>query len=170
MPEPANPSRIGPPYRSAVSAPFIWPPKPLPTEADRPESSTAIVESPSQRANPPLRVPRRTRVRSAWAEIEQFWFDPIILPLDRRIEQTGWMPELIDDSCDRCGRSIGLHEGDEFGCSACRGSRPPWQRLIRLGPYTSPLSDWILDIKFQQWQSGARGLGLRLAERLVHSG
>ncbi len=68
--------------------------------------------------------------------------------------------------CRRCGQSSGPHATTDAGCPACLGRRPPWRRVVRLGAYRPPLSDWIVAMKFAgAWQWGP-WLGRRLAEQV----
>jgi len=85
-----------------------------------------------------------------------------------RIE--GWAPDAAGAYCQRCGGSVGPYESDGEGCPACRTKRLPWERAIRLGAYTGPIRQAVLDLKFHGWrQTGkelGRALGVRVGEAL----
>lgn len=77
-----------------------------------------------------------------------------------------WRPDPLDAYCPRCGASIDASGQTPRGCPFCVGRRWAWDRLIRLGPYTPPLREWITAIKFDgQWRWVQR-LGAELALQL----
>lgn len=78
----------------------------------------------------------------------------------------GWTPEPIDAACPRCGGSVGPHEVDGAGCSACRGRRLPWARALRLGRYEGELRSAIGELKFRGDRAAGRRLGRQLGVRL----
>jgi ComF family protein len=134
----------------------VWPPKPLGETPVVHEQPVVIDEKPG-----------RIGVLHA---LERWWLEPTRLPLDRRISQSGWSADEATVYCARCGQAVGAFEEDEFGCAACRDSRPPWSRFVRLGEYASPLAEWVQEVKFERgWRLG-EALGRALGERLVAAG
>ncbi len=93
---------------------------------------------------------------------ERAWLDPVALPLHRRAVEAGWTPDALDRFCLRCGRDTGPHECDADGCSVCRERRLPWDRIVRLGSYVPPLSEWVCEVKFTR----AAVLGLEIGRML----
>jgi hypothetical protein len=73
-----------------------------------------------------------------------------------------WNPDAAKDYCCRCGLSVGPQEAIDGQCAACQANettRPPWQRIIRLGEYESPLNRWICEVKFTRWRKLGWDLG-----------
>ncbi len=79
-----------------------------------------------------------------------------------RLEQLAAVPY-----CPRCGRSASPLAIDPTGCPGCRRERF-WNHrgLVRIGPYESPLRDWLLAIKFGRNPRALRRLAALLADRL----
>lgn len=100
-------------------------------------------------------------------DLERDWLNPTAPPLPERMAESGWAPDPPGAWCDRCGMTVGPHEGDEFGCADCREIRWPWDRFVRLGEYDEPLSAWVAEVKFTRFGSLGVALGRRLGERLV---
>ncbi len=63
--------------------------------------------------------------------------------------------------CRMCAMPLPMHGSP---CPDCRGKGPPlFYRIVRLGPYTHPLQDLILQLKYhKKW-----GIGEELADRLL---
>ena len=138
------------------SAGFKWPPAP---------TQTSRAHDAPPRLGPAEHPPTSDRAGERptwWERVESAWLDPVALPLRSRVRESAWHADGFAAFCDRCGASVGPHETDEFGCAACRNSRPPWRRIIRLGPYNEPLNEWIREVKFDR----ARVLGLELGRLL----
>ncbi len=92
---------------------------------------------------------------------------PTIHELALQTQQgAAWHPDESDAYCFRCGATTPSAGVTSRGCANCRDARLRWQRLVRLGPYKSPLSDWIVAMKFQRQWSWAPWLGQRLASAL----
>ncbi len=144
------------------SSAFVWPPQPEAAPGRGPEVTVAPATEALESA--------RARVRAGWIDFERTWLDPVAEPLERRIEACGWHPDTPGTACDRCGATIGPFEVGEFGCTSCRGRRLPWQRLVRLGAYEPPLSEWIQEIKFTRWRHLGLQLGGRLGGRVMDAG
>lgn len=81
-------------------------------------------------------------------------------------EAAGWRIDEPGAYCGRCGASCGPGAATARGCAFCVGKPVPWHRLVRLGPYKEPLSDWILAMKFHKSWLWGRWFGERLAERV----
>lgn len=109
-------------------------------------------------------VPRMLR---AW---EDAWLCPTSVPAREVIERAAWEPDASDSYCDRCGATLGAHEGDEFGCASCRDRRVPWSRFVRLGAFDEPLDAWVRSIKFGKDRAMGRALGALLGESLRAAG
>ena len=95
-------------------------------------------------------------------------------PLDDRLRNAGWSTEPRDRVCPRCARTVGAFGADEDGCADCRGTRPAWNRVVRLGVYEGVLGEIVRDVKFNRFRTlGARigfMLGDHLRSRLVETG
>ncbi len=79
----------------------------------------------------------------------------------------GWSPEPLSAACWRCGASVAAEAVTLQGCPYCLNTRPPWDRIIRLGPYGPPLSDWVQRMKFSRAWAWAIWAGEQLANRLA---
>ncbi len=78
-------------------------------------------------------------------------------------ESPGWRADDAAAYCHRCGESLGPHEHRPEGCRRCAGSRLPWDRIVRLGAYQPPLSDWIVAMKFNRAWTWSTWMGEHLA-------
>lgn len=133
---------------------FRWPP-----------SEPADVPAP---AKPPQST-NETRP-SLLHELSEMWLAPTAPKLAQRMIENGWAPDELGAWCDRCAQSVGPNEENEFGCSACRGSRPHWERAVRLGRYDGALRDWVHEIKFTRFRSLGVDLGRQLGAQLKRAG
>lgn len=154
--EPAPPS---PPDHAG----FRWPPRPAAAaaqSADRPGK-----ERPARLAGGARDGP----LFSCWRQIEEAWLDPTALPLRLRAQAHAWTPDGPDDYCPRCGATAGAHLSIADGCAACEGQSRPWSRLIRLGEYAPPLSDWVQEVKFRAFRPLGSDLGVALGAVLARA-
>jgi ComF family protein len=78
----------------------------------------------------------------------------------------GWSTDDASAYCRRCGASCGFGASTARGCAFCVGKPVPWNRVVRLGVYKPPVSDWILAMKFHKSWLWGRWFGERLAERI----
>jgi len=140
--------------------PFQWPPRKPPNDAVPSIPVEAAIAAPETRGE----------LVSWWGKIERVWLDPIAEPLERRAAAHAWVADDPSHYCNRCGRSIGTFETDEFGCARCRGQRLPWQRFVRLGSYEAPLSEWVCDVKFTRWGVLGTQLGRWLGREIRRAG
>lgn len=108
-----------------------------------------------------------SRRESLLEAIEREWFDITTEPVARRIARGEWAPDALDAYCHRCGRSIGPHERDEGGCGTCRGTRPPWSQMVRLGQHEGLLRDMIVEVKFTRFRRLGADLGGLLGEAVL---
>jgi len=136
-------------------APFTWPPREPSTSPPPPAEADA---------------PARAAGSSLWHELSELWLAPQAPRLSQRMRDAGWAPDALGAWCDRCAGTVGPHEEDEFGCSACRGKRLPWDRAVRLGEHTGVLRDWIHEVKFTRYRALGIELGRELGKRLRASG
>lgn len=156
------------------SAKFVWPPRALPVEyvpahpepvpASAPARGSRSQLRPRSPAPTPLpeRAPSGSRLARAWSEIEHAWLDVVASPLAERMAEEYWSPDAPKDYCRRCAVSVGPQEAVDGQCAACHANettRPPWQRVIRLGEYESPLNGWICEVKFTRWRKLGWDLG-----------
>ncbi len=79
----------------------------------------------------------------------------------------GWSPEPLSAACWRCGASMAAEAVTLQGCPYCLGTQPPWMRIIRLGPYAAPLSQWIQYLKFHRAWAWGPWAGELLATRIA---
>lgn len=149
-----TPPGADPPSSPTVSPRFAWPPRPLPkpSVADR-----ETVSQPRRQAGPVSLV----------EDVEDTWLDLAAAPLTRRMAQADWRPDTPTAYCGRCGASAGPYTTDDTGCHACRGRRWPWQQLIRLGEYHSPLGAMVRDIKYTAWRQLGTALGHTLGQAVA---
>ena len=86
------------------------------------------------------------------------------------VAQAGFEADRVMDYCPCCGSSVGRGEvhvwKDRLCCTECRYRVHAVSRVIRLGPYCSPLRPWILQIKFHRWEPLAKELGCCLAQQV----
>jgi predicted amidophosphoribosyltransferase len=181
LPETSEPDDAKAPAR------FIWPPRTTPVEVPKPKTREAeadpspkngIPESRPPRAERPavpVRVPHfacapaSSKLSRGWSEIEHTWLDVVASPLAQRMAEEYWTPDSPADYCTTCALSVGKHDAIDGLCAACREgetTRPPWQRIIRLGEYESPLSRWICEVKFTRWRKLGRDLGRVLGDSI----
>ncbi len=152
---------------------FAWPPRPLAEEKAAPVEGAWGESSPASLKN---EGGEGGRLDQWLREFERVWLDPIAQPLAIRAREwvgqrvggveceEGWTADSAGEYCDRCGGDIGENELNEFGCARCRDSRLRWRRVVRLGRYAPPLSEWVCEVKF----SRSKRLGLELGEALGH--
>jgi predicted amidophosphoribosyltransferase len=138
---------------------FAWPPRRADEAPPAPEARPLPWES----------GPRGRLVNLA-LDLEATWLGVARAPM-RRLRAEGWAPNGPLAYCPRCGGDVGPYEADLNGCSACRGGRRGWERLIRLGRYEGALREAVTAMKFQAWRRVGTDLGALLgasiAERLA---
>lgn len=150
---------------------FIWPPRPLPDEREVLASLRAGSD-----ASDPASVPKSRmetllkRCGEFLGAMERDWLGLVESPLAMRMAESGWSPDRPEEYCDRCGASVGYGEGTEFGCASCAGTRPKWERVIRLGLYAPPLDDWIQGVKFRRCHFLGEQIGKQLGKALRQAG
>ena len=148
--------------RPTASDEFVWPPQPV-AEDSTPGSSADPLGAPTPG------TPERS-VRHWIVAAERGLLRPVEEPIDRQIAELGWSRDALDDYCQRCGRTIGPHEDDEFGCGRCGGTELAFDRAVRLGEYGTPLDRWVWCLKFQRLRTFGRRLGEELGEALIEAG
>lgn len=129
---------------------FVWPPSP-------------VVETP-----PAERAPAEPR-RTPLDRFEIAFLGRTAVSFDHAARITGWTRDPESVYCPRCGGSVGPHEADGEGCADCRRKRLPWDRSLRLGPYTGVLRDAVLDLKFRSWRRTGTELGQHLGRLLAET-
>lgn len=151
---------------AAATDRFVWPPKaPGVVQAGHAAPATASPDpaaTPVSPSAPFVDAESPATARHWLTEIEQFWLDTTAAPLGVRRAETGWSPDAPGVYCPRCAHTLRAGEVIAQGCAACAGTRPPWDRVVRLGEYIHPLRGWIQELKFQRF----RRLGLDLGEQL----
>jgi predicted amidophosphoribosyltransferase len=100
-------------------------------------------------------------------DVEKVWLGQITPPLAERMSVTGWVPDAPGAFCGRCGRTAGQYEADASGCPACRGTRFPWDRVVRLGELEGLLRDVIHEVKYTRWRRLGEDLGRLLGRSLA---
>ncbi|XOV75179.1 MAG: ComF family protein [Phycisphaerales bacterium] len=118
----------------------------------------------------PAGKPRTSHLRDLLVGAERELLRPVVEPIERQITDLGWSRDSLDAYCQRCGRSIGPHEEDEFGCAGCRETALTFDRAVRLGEYSTPLDRWIWCLKFRQIRSFGVRLGTELGQALREAG
>jgi len=144
---------------------FQWPPSPLPDSTDLPHPSLPRADASSILEPAPLGKIGRVLEASERAVLR-----PVIEPIERQIRQLGWQRDAIEKYCNRCGRSVGPSEEDEFGCSVCRNAVLMYDRVVRLGQYEFPLNQWVLALKFHRLRRFGERLGVELASAAREAG
>ena len=95
------------------------------------------------------------------------WLDimlpPTMLGAGETAAAEAWQPDEPNTYCRRCGSTASFAAMTLEGCPGCRGRRVPWHGVWRLGAYREPLSQWIVQLKFQRQWDWAAYLGRRLA-------
>jgi len=149
-----TPPRVDPDSAPVASPRFVWPPRALP----KPQAGDRGADTqPLREAGP----------GSLIEDVEDTWLDLTAAPLARRMAQADWRPDTPAAYCGRCGSSAGPYTTDDTGCHACRGRRWPWQQLVRLGEYHSPLGAMVRDVKYTAWRQLGTALGLKLGEAVA---
>jgi predicted amidophosphoribosyltransferase len=121
--------------------------------------------------------------------IVEYWIGYSVEPAARVLASSAWAPDERRAYCGRCGGSIGPGEGegprespvdgrgapeDERGdrrrrpaCASCP-ARPIADGIVRLGPYSGDLREWILAVKYgRRWVEMAELLGRRLGRAVL---
>ena len=190
---------LGPPAPDGPAATgFVWPPKPLPPDPPRPAQSQPgdpappFRQAPARPEHPPPPNPashpahrldhqepaspveaapaaHRFRITRLLAQLEDALLEPEHLSLARRAMQTGWLPDPPHVYCNRCGETVGPHEGDGHACRSCTNRKLHYTRFYRLGTLDAELRAWIYEIKFARGHRMARSLGALLATRIAVS-
>ncbi len=156
----------------------MWPPRPT---GPRPEIDAFAAPSwaePPQARGPDVGATRskvpsadpRKPIAEHWLDIERVWFDVVAPLLGDRMRLDGWTPDTPVQYCSRCALGVGRDGLRDDLCKACRDgetTRPPWQRIIRLGEYAHPLDQWIREVKFTRWRRLGHDLGRLLGETLA---
>ncbi len=75
-----------------------------------------------------------------------------------------WKPDRPNVYCRRCGASAGRGSTTDKGCARCIDSRPAWSDVTRLSQYGSPISTWIVAMKFQRQWTWGTWFGQQLAQ------
>lgn len=102
----------------------------------------------------------------------RFWFGQPREVAEDVLESSDWQADAQDAYCWRCGGSVGPGEWTRRGCTGCRDR--PERRIadgvVRLGPYSGELRDWIVTTKYQNWHEMGSALGRRLGSQVRRSG
>ncbi|HLQ18359.1 MAG TPA: hypothetical protein VK146_05205 [Tabrizicola sp.] len=168
---------------------FVWPPRqPVEVASDSPAAPPSpvqvVVTDPAILRPRPLRprpsptfdptailAPRSNSLASAVHDIERAWLDLTAAPLRERMLEEAWHPDESIDYCPMCGLTLDRDDAaiaPGESCLDCRGTRPPWQRFIRLGEYRPPLSRWVCEVKFTRWRRLGLDLGRLLGAVIRH--
>jgi ComF family protein len=83
------------------------------------------------------------------------------------MDNASYEPGKIRPYCTRCGASIGLEAVTEKGCAFCVNQPVHWQKIIRVGNYQPPLSNWVLNLKFHHGWRWGQMLGQLLAPHVA---
>lgn len=141
---------------------FVWPPREVEADDARRHQPGPVELRPE--------TPRPSPIRELLVASERDVLRPVVEPIERQIADLGWSRDTPDAYCQRCGRSIGPHEEDEFGCARCRHAALVFDRAVRLGEYATPLDRWIWCLKFQRIRSFGVRLGRELGVALREAG
>lgn len=128
---------------------FHWPPR-------------QIDEQPGTAPPPP--PPSISPIERLIDSIETDLLGRVGLSFDRWASRNQWAPDALDTFCWRCAGNVGPHEQDGEGCAACRATRLPWDRAMRLSAYKDEIRREVLALKFKAWRPGGRALGSMLGQ------
>ena len=134
---------------------FVWPPRQAEEPAAEVEAKPLAWEA-----------GRRGRLVNLALDLEATWLGVARAPM-RQLREAGWRPDGPLAYCPRCGGDVGPYEADVDGCSACRGQRRRWERLVRLGRYEGELREAVTAMKFQAWRRVGRELGVLLGSSIA---
>ncbi len=143
---------------------FTWPPVAPGNDDHQPSSPNDSVAQAPFTLDDLLTRPAPGRVARAVREVERVWLGFGARGVGDRLRDTGWAPP---PACWRCGGLVGPHETDGEGCAACRTTRVPWDRFVRLGVYEGVLREAVLDLKLSSWRRIGAELGAMMGRRLV---
>lgn len=106
-----------------------------------------------------------------WERVERTYLGVTSMPWRRRLEVARFAADSPEAWCFRCGRTVGAYEvvasGEDAGCTACRGTRVPWQRVVRLGTYRGVIRGTVLEIKNSAFSRLASDAGGDLGRQIV---
>lgn len=148
---------------------FVWPPRRIEgigAASDGPAAASRKAEGPGAPTPPPAQVQSPSSWGALVRSVERTWLGLDVAPLYERTQDAGWTPDDLSAYCPRCGTTVGSYEASETGCAACRARRLPWERLVRLGPYTGLLREMVHEVKFTRWRRLGDELGQLLGESL----
>lgn len=102
-------------------------------------------------------------------------FHPVRPRVQTHARELGWTPDSMRAYCPSCGHDVGINQLPQFEsdvvcpprCHRCVDTKSPIDRTVRLSAFTSPMNDWVRDIKFHVIRSTARYLGKQLATQLA---
>ena len=84
-------------------------------------------------------------------------------PPGRVLAASSWAPDRVVRYCERCGAT---RPALALSCAQCLDRRLAWCRVVRLGAYREPLSNWVREIKYARWHGMGRQLGRELGRRV----
>lgn len=84
-------------------------------------------------------------------------------PAARVLAASSWVPDRVVRYCERCGAT---RPALSFSCTRCVQQRPAWSRVVRLGAYQEPLSNWVREVKYARWHAMGRQLGRELGRKV----
>lgn len=111
-------------------------------------------------------------IAGSWLRsVEEAWLGLRTPTFGDRARDVGWMADAPSAYCERCGVTVGPHESraDEEGnvsCPECRGKRPKFSCVVRLGEFDGLIRDAVHEIKFSAWRRLGDEVGRLLGERL----
>jgi ComF family protein len=91
------------------------------------------------------------------------WFPNAIEVELAQARQAGWRADRPEHYCRRCGATMPRAGTTARGCAFCVDQNLAWDRIVRLGPYRPPLSQWIIAMKFHRRWAWAPWFGRELA-------
>lgn len=151
---------------------FQWPPRQVPEEGSaNPQARTYTAATTD--IQPKAQTPQSAQasVLINWLKrSEQMLLRPTIEPIQRQIRDLNWHRDPVDAYCNRCGRTVGPAEEDEFGCSVCRSRVLTYARVIRLAEYREPIENWVWALKFHRLRPFGEVLGRELGRAAIEAG
>lgn len=109
---------------------------------------------------------RASRLSRCMVPLESLLMGHRLPPPALLLAQSGWARDAIDCFCPRCGVTRAPFEDVSRGCAECRLRAMPLQRVVRLGRYAPPLSQWAPAVKSRAWDAMGRALGRELGAQV----
>lgn len=109
---------------------------------------------------------RASRLSRCMVPLESLLMGHRLPPPALLLAQSAWVRDAVDAFCPRCGVTRAPFEDLSRGCAECRARAMPFERVVRLGRYAPPLSQWAPAVKSRAWHAMGRTLGRELGAQV----